>query len=341
MQNQEKVPIVFNSANLVVFVYKWKKPLFIMTLTTVVLSTIAAFLITPKYKAVVVLFPTTTSSISKALLTKTNTDQKDILQFGDEEEAEQTLQILNSDEIREKIARKYNLLDHYKIDPDAEFRQTELYEEYEDNITFERTEFLSVKITVYDTDPQMAADIANDIAALLDSTKNRMQSERAKQALKIVEAEYKNLCMQVRQTDDSLKMLRNLGINDYETQSEVFNAEYATALARGNSSGVKAIEEKLKILGEYGGAYVRLRESLSLDLITLNDLKSKFHEVKVDAEQTLPHAFIVDRAYKAEKKSYPIRWLIILTSTIASFLLTLLVITTIETYSKFKTPDLY
>ena len=49
---------------------------------------------------------------------------------------------------------------------------------------------MAVKISVLDKDPQMAADIANDIAELLDSTKNNMQKVRALKGFKIVEGKY-------------------------------------------------------------------------------------------------------------------------------------------------------
>ena len=38
---------------------------------------------------------------------------------------------------------------------------------------------MAVQISVLDKDPQMAADIANTVAALLDSVKNDMQRQRA------------------------------------------------------------------------------------------------------------------------------------------------------------------
>jgi len=44
----------------------------------------------------------------------------------------------------------------------------------------------------------------------------------------------------------------------------------------------------------------------------------------------LPQKFIVSSAYKAEKKSYPIRWLIVVLSTLGYLFLTVLVIITFE-----------
>jgi uncharacterized protein involved in exopolysaccharide biosynthesis len=332
-ENEEST---FNSSALLVFLYKWKRPLLLVCGAAFVLSTIISFLITPKYKSTVVLFPATTSSVSKALLTDDNNADQDILKFGKEEQAEQMLQILNSDEIRDKIAKKFDLLHHYDIDTTDRYKTSNLYDEYEDNISFERTEFMSVKINVLDKDPDMAAKIANEITNLLDSVHTRMQRDRSMRALNIIQGEYTKLQDEVKDLDDSLKYLREMGINDYETQASVFNEQYATALAKGNDKGVKALEEKLGILSKYGGLYVRLRESLNMRLYRLNIVKTKLQEIKIDTEQSLPHKFVVNKAYKSERKAYPIRWLIVLISTLTTFFLAVLILMVIENFIGFK-----
>lgn len=315
-----------NSANLLEFIFYRRKTFIYVASAAIVLSAIASFLITPKFKSTVIMFPTQTSSISKALLAENNGGKDDILKFGEEEEAEQMLQILNSDEIKNRICQKYNLARHYNIDPTDKFLNTKLYQEFEDNISFERTEFMSVKIDVLDKDPVMAANICNDIADLLDSVKNRMQKERAIAGLRIVEQSYKALKSEIVGINDSLKKLRLLGINDYETQSQVFNEQYATAIAKNNTQGAKLLEEKLQVLSNYGGAYVSLRELHEEQIKQLALIKAKYEEAKVDAEQVLTQKFIVNKAAKAEKKSYPIRWLIVAMSTFAALLFTLIIL---------------
>jgi hypothetical protein len=62
----------------------------------------------------------------------------------------------------------------------------------------------------------------------------------------------------------------------------------------------------------------------------LVDVKSKFMEAKVDAEQDLPFKFAV----KAEKKSYPVRWLIVVVSTLSTFILALLVLLLFESIKR-------
>ena len=324
---------LFDSTSLVNYINKKKKHLIIITIIAFVISTIVSFLIHPKYQSSVILFPASSSSISHQLLTQ-NVTEKNILNFGEEEEVEQLIQILNSDEIRNKIITKYNLMDHYNINPNSKYPKTELYNKFTDNISFIRTEYMSVRIEVLDKDPQMAADIANDIASLIDTTMNRMQKERAHKAFSIVEGEYLALKNQIEQLEDSLNQLRELGINDYESQAEVFNTAYVKAIASGNKNEIKFLDEKLKILSKYGGSYVSIRDYLLYEQKQLSEIKEKYAEAKVDAEQNLPHKYIVNYAYKAEKETYPIKWLIIVTSTIATFILALILLLVLETVKK-------
>jgi uncharacterized protein involved in exopolysaccharide biosynthesis len=328
----------FDSLNLLAFIYKWRKQFIIIGLITIVISSIAAFLITPKYKSTVIMFPTQTSSISKALLTENN-GKDDILKFGEEEEAEQMLQILNSDEIKSKICEKFKLMQHYDIDPTDKFKYTRLFDEFKDNISFERTEFMSVKVEVLDKDPQFAADICNEISNLLDSVKNKMQKQRAFAALKIVERSYLSLKKEIQDINDSLKVLRLMGINDYETQSQVFNEQYAMAIAKNNTAGARMLEEKLKVLSTYGGAYVSLRELHEEQIKQLALIKAKYEEARVDAEQILTQKFIVNNAVKAEKKAYPIRWLIVVVATVSALLVAFLFLLIMENLSLIRTED--
>ena len=59
-------------------------------------------------------------------------------------------------------------------------------------------------------------------------------------------------------------------------------------------------------------------------------IQARLKEATVDARESLPQKFIVSDAFKAEKKSYPIRWLVIVVSTLSALFLTIIVIMIIE-----------
>ena len=112
------------------------------------------------------------------------------------------------------------------------------------------------------------------------------------------------------------------------------NDAYAQAVASGNTSAEKMLEVKLKILADYGGAYVSIRDHLEHEKKQLSELKEKYLEAKIDAEQKLSYKFVVSRAFPAEKKTYPVRWLIVIVSMLSVFLLAIVVIVTFESISK-------
>jgi uncharacterized protein involved in exopolysaccharide biosynthesis len=325
-----------STLSVLVFLYKWRKPYLYLGISSIIISLVVSLLIKPKYKSTVVLFPSTNVSASKALLAENRDANHDIGKFGEEEEAEQLLQILNSDEIRDIIIKKYNLAEHYGIAPDARYRYTKLINKYEDNISFKRTEFMSVKITVYDTDPEIAANIANDIAALSDSIHNKVVKQRAQKALSLVEKAYFDLKNEIKVDDDSLQKLRLLGINDYESQSERLNEGLSKAILEGKQNAIKIFEERLAILAKYGGAYVAIRDNLEHKRKQLNFIKARYEEAKLDVSQNLPYKFVVNNAYKAEKSSYPVIWLIVLLSFLGTIILLTLSIIFYENYQKLR-----
>ena len=146
-------------------IIKYIKQLLYIGLIAIIASVVfsAPFFIKPLYKSTVILYPTASNSISKALLSENVGNTKDILEFGEDEQTEQMLQVLNSNKIRDRIIVKYHLMEHYNIKKSSRYKMTELYDRYDDNFKFRRTEYMAVKITVYDENPQMAADMANDV----------------------------------------------------------------------------------------------------------------------------------------------------------------------------------
>ena len=208
--------------------------------------------------------------------------------------------------------------------------------QYNENVSIKKTEYEAVKIEVLDRVPEMASNIANDIAALYDSTMTRMKRERAIEAFNIMKREYGNLQKEIKGKEDSLNKLMQLGVNDYESQAERMNEALGKAIVEGRTSAVAELEQKLKTLAAYGTAYMSLRDNLYRMREQSNLLKEKYDQSRVDAEQNLPEKFVVDRAFPAEKKSYPIRWIIVAVATLSALIISLLAIALLENFRKIQ-----
>ncbi|MBN2214176.1 MAG: hypothetical protein JW723_08025 [Bacteroidales bacterium] len=326
----------FTSADIVLFAWEKRIPLIIISLVAIVISTFISFRITELYKSTVVLYPVSAASTAKYLLTNQYSGRQTLFEFGEEEQCDQLLQILNSETIKNRIIEKYDLYNHYGIKPDHQHKEFEMNKKYRSNIRFKRTKYISAVIEVYDQDPQKAADIANDIASLVDSTMNDIFKERTLSGLKAVEKEYLDEKKYISGLEDSVRALQKLGILDVEYQTKELTQAYYKAILEGNEKAAKTINDKIKILEKYGASYFLLTEILKTEYARLYTLKSKYIEAKVDAEQILTYKYVVDEATPADKKSYPKKSLIILQSTLSAFILAYIILLLIDIIRKGK-----
>ena len=320
---EEQQHNTYNSKYLCKLLVEYRKPILIILAVAALCAVIfsAPFFITPLFKSTTIIYPTSSNSISKVLISTTYQSEKDIMNFGEDEQTEQMLQVLNSNRVRDKVISRFNLMEHYNIKPDSKYPYTKLNKLYDARIKFRRTEYNAVKITVLDSDAALSARIANEIAEIFDSTMNQMQKEVAVKAFRLVEEEYTTLWNEMHQLEDSLNTLRKLGVFDYESQVEMLSQQMAVELGKGNTQGINNIQKQLDILAEYGGASYAINERLDNDRLQLSLVKSKYEEAKMAATQDIPHKFVVTSAFQAERKSYPIRWIIVVVTVLSTFLL--------------------
>lgn len=333
-QNQEG----FSFLSVVFFLFRWKYTLIITT----IIAGVVAFIISsppitiPKYKAFVIFYPAPSVSVSQSLLSTRGTEDQSFLSFGEEEQAEQLLQVLNSDRIKQHIKKKYDLMDHYGISKNSEYPGYGFDNKYKENVTFEKTRFMSIRVSVMDRNPDTAAMIANDIVSWMDSVKTRTLRKRAMQALSIVEEEYVEKQRNIQKMIDSLEALGEKGVLNYEEQAGVFSEALANAQLAGNRQAMNDLKQRLKVLAKYGPAHESISERLIFELEDLTELGKKFRQARVDANARVSHAFVIDNATPPEKKAYPVRSLIVLISMISTFLLAAVVLVFIEQLREYR-----
>lgn len=324
------------SIKLLAKIYIWRKPIVIVSAVAAVVSTIIAFLLSPQYKATAVVFPARSFSVSKLLIEQNMGAQEDYMDLGDEDDAEKLLQILNSSEIRLKIADKFNLWDNWRIDKKSPQALHYLKLKWEDMVSFKRTNFVSIKVEVYDYESYRSAEIANTILDLADSVKFNMNKQVAKVALDIVIKEYDNTTLRIKELEDSLQKIKDLGVIDYKAEVEAYTKSLAKAIEKGNESAANKLQAKLEILKKYGVVYEDLAGNLKKYRLKYPLIKFKYDEAMVNYSSGIPSKFIVEKATANEKKERPIRWLIVLLSTASAFILALVYLLVTERLQNLK-----
>ena len=242
------------------------------------------------------------------------TEDQSVSKFGEDEEAEQMLQILESSSIRGKIINKYNLLKHYDIDQKSKYVNTDLTKTYLDNINFKRNNNGAVLINVLDKNPDTAALIANDIASLFDSIKNAMIHERAVTDFEIKKQKLKKIKSQMQQLRDTMTTLSSMGV----VIDDAYRALTEGYINAKDSEMKKSFKNKMNMTERYGSILKSFQIKAEFLSERLATMETSYEQAESDANSYLSHKFIVEKAYPAEKKAYPIRWLIVVLSTFSS-----------------------
>jgi uncharacterized protein involved in exopolysaccharide biosynthesis len=334
VNHKENSSVTDNEA-LLVLLLKNKKKLCIVFAAAAVITLMVTFLFAPQYKSTSVVFAVRNFSVAKLLIEANQGSQEDYMQLGDEDDLEKVLQLLNSDDLKLLVADKNDLWKRWKVE-NNKYALHYLKQKWEDMIRYKRTEFNSLKIEAHDYTANGAAEIANSIVTLCDTLKFRMNSRVAKKALVIVEKEYQLTLQRMNELEDSLQKLRELGILDYKSDVEAYTKSYAKALEKGNSQGVKLLEEKLNNLKKYGGRYQLISENLRKYRFKFPVIKAKYDEAQVNVTTDIPATFVVEKAKPDEYKSKPQRVIISILTAFAALLLALVLLLVNERLTNLK-----
>jgi len=299
--------------NLIQFIWAQRKSLLIITGIVFVISTIVSLLITPLFLSTAIVFPAASSNVSFS-------DQRNVkaaaMDFGEEEQAEQLVQILQSSRIRDKVVAKFNLLAHYEIDPNDENKYYKLNNEYTSHFEFTRTRYGSIQIDVLDKDPELAAKMANSIVDLIDTVKNDMIRERTKPAFEINKRKMGQMLHDRDSVLNLLDSLSALGVVSMDIRSNLFQA-----LVDSKNTTEKAdIQAKLKVNALFGAQYDALEHMRNEMIIKIEEFRVSYEQAESDANANFNHKFVVEKAVQADKKEKPKRMIIVLVASLGGFI---------------------
>lgn len=322
----------YNFITLIQFIVKWKKHLAIITLSAMVLSYFfsSPIFIRPKFKSTAVFYPGTTNSVSSALFYTIKDRARDPLAFGEQENVEQYMQMLQSTHLSDAVQKKFNLMEHYRINPDDKKALTRLGNKYAENVTISRTHYNSIEVNVLDEDPKLAADIANGIMFGVDSLKREIQRKVAREAFTIVEQEYLAKIATIDSLKNVTKLMGENGIYNVEEQSKGLSE----LIGKGASNAFT--DKERKNLGSYSGEYISINEQLIMEADNLTELRRKYSQAQIDMNSNLSNIFVVSYASPSEEKAYPIKSIIVLLAAISAFAVGCIAIIILERYKSLK-----
>jgi len=300
-----------NSVDIFKSAWRWKWHLTAIALISMIASIIFSgpSFIKPKFKSFAIVYPS------------------NLITYSTENASEQMLQMLQSSDIREHVVRVFNLMYHYDIDTSGRFSHSEMIRMYEDNVIIRKTEYESVYIEVWDTDPVIASAIVDSIIQLGNKKIRTLQREKAKEVLIIAADQLNRKEMEMDSVEALLKdYSQKYWLLEYYTQTKEFSRAYLKALASGSSKGTTESRNMLNVLAEHGEYFNSLSAQLGLMNKTYVDLKVAYDNAIRDATKELSYSNIVTRPIAADRKSYPIRWLIVVVSVCSSLFIAFIIL---------------
>lgn len=308
----------FDNRNLIEIVWKWKKHLIVVAVLAVGLSVIfsSATFIKPKFRSTARIYPS-----------------NNIYVFSKESESEQLLEIISALDIKQRVIDVFNLSEVYKISKDEPLYMTYMLAEFNDNVSFKKTDFETIEIQVMDTDPKRASAMCDSIIAYLDDKIRTMHRIKYEEVVKIARQDYQKLSHQIDSVEERLDFIRReYRIVDYATQAEEITKGMVKVLAeqKANTPGGKEIERWLNNLVDKGGEFVLLNEQQKLLLTQRSEIKKALDDAISNANKDITYGQRVQNPVPADKKAYPSRALIVMLSTFAALFMAVLAVLLIE-----------
>lgn len=299
----------FKNKNLFNLITRWKYHLIIIMVVAGALAVLfsSSVFIKPKYESKAVLYPFNVATLSE------------------ESETEQMLEVLQSSDIRFKIYETFDLAQHYNISPDDPEYLTKLNNRFEINISFSKTPNEAIEITFMDTDPQMASDIVDSIIAFYNQKQQQLNKIKSKELVHI----YNKRVNQKMNEIDSLTTV----VKTYRKENDLLHykiqvEQYTEAITNGHS--LNEARENLENWKEFGGEYLKTDSLLWNAMEDYHDLKIKLETYLMDTSKKITYAHVVAEPFPADKKAYPVRWVIVLFSVLGAFIAGLFILILID-----------
>lgn len=298
--------------NLLLFIWRKRKIILLITGLAVVVSVVVSFLLTPLFRSTAIVFPAATSTVS---FSEQRNAKASSMDFGEEEQAEQLVQILQSSRIRNRIVEQFNLMEHYDIDANDPNKYHKLGKAYGNHIRFNRTRYGSIEIDVLDRDKELAAQIANKIVDLIDTVKNEMVRERTVPAFEINQR--KKLMLEIEKDAILAEMdsLSRMGVVSIEGRANLYSAYNESK----NAADREFFKNQIDINLKYGARFDGLEDLRDEKITKLTKFEDSYEQAESDANTNFNHKFVVEQAVVADKKDKPKRMIIVILSTIGAF----------------------
>jgi uncharacterized protein involved in exopolysaccharide biosynthesis len=255
--------------------------------------------IKPRYKSMAVVYPV------------------NIIPYSSETPSEQLLQLFSSTDVRQMMVRRFNLAKAYSIDTTAKTSKARLLATYDENVEVRKTEFESVQIFIYDTNPDSACAMVKALIGFVNLKARSLQREKTQEVVNIFKGQLQQKQIQLDSLEKAMQVLREkYGLLDYKGQAR----EVTRGILKNDGRSAKA-DTLYSNLRRKGGDLLWYSDQLDQLRKDYGDVRTEYDRALSDLTKELTYSNVVASPYPADSKSYPVRWLIVVVATCSALFL--------------------
>lgn len=264
----------------------------------------------PKFKSTAVVYPVNSG------------------EYGDESRTEQLLQMFHASDIRHALIDKFDLYEAYDIEEGGPSSKYYMDIEYNNRIITSKTSYESVKLEVLDEDPEKAKAMADEVLIQLN---NVMQAFHHTRGRSRSEAYKKQMDYQLQVIDsieiEISKLSEENNLLEFESQTRELMKGYIESLSKGkNSAETKELKEWLEKMEKSGSMYQSLQNISEQAAEQYGSLTQVYLNWRSMGYEDVHYFDMVIEPEVADRKAWPVRWLIVLLAVVSASFLTLVIL---------------
>lgn len=272
-----------DAISIIQLLYSNRKTFIYVIVASLLLSVLVTFLMPNKYHSFGIIFAPNSYNRNNLI---------DNPQFGFELDADNLMQILESESIRNNVIKKFDLINYYEIDTtDLDWEQ-QVARMFVKDITFFRSKYMSIVIAATTKSPQLSANIVNYIIEIVNSYRTKVYQSNMQKELSYKKYEYEKQKNKV----DSLRQ-KVYELKGAEKSKELLYNHLL--MASKNMAPIETYkfidsEELENLIIDYKFAFTRFEE-----------LKADYYRAQYFYDRPFPENYVVDKAKPQYKKESP------------------------------------
>jgi uncharacterized protein involved in exopolysaccharide biosynthesis len=186
---------------------KRKRPFVMFVIGATLLTSVVTFFMPKWYKSTASVFPAENTDLFSGLsglssIVSSISPAKKLSALTGNSDLDRYVAILKSERALTAVIEKFDLVKVYDI---TRYQREKSMKELLSNTDFEQSEEGSLEISVYDKDPQRAADMANYFVKMLNDINSEMHVQNAKGNREFIEQRYRKNLGDIEAAQDSFK----------------------------------------------------------------------------------------------------------------------------------------